>query len=136
MRWLWYVDREGKSRQVKESFTDRAEPDAFRREAAGRCAFGLGDLVRVARLVECLELIAGCIELPVAKLCAVWLQHGRRGTIPLYELQNADAPGARNGSGANKLRAAPGNASVRQRLFYYAASTAFQMAGAPLPFRG
>ena len=34
----------GKSRQVKESFTDRAEPDAFRREAAGRCAFGLGDL--------------------------------------------------------------------------------------------
>lgn len=59
MRWLWYVDREGKSRQVKESFTDRAEPDAFRREAAGRCAFGLGDLVRVARLVERLKRARG-----------------------------------------------------------------------------
>lgn len=59
VRWLWYVDREGKSRQVKESFTDRAEPDAFRREAAGRCAFGLGDLVRVARLVERLKRARG-----------------------------------------------------------------------------
>jgi TPR repeat protein len=42
---------------------------------------------------------------------------------------------APHGSGANKLRAAPGNAGVRRRLFYYAASTEFQMAGAPLPSR-
>jgi hypothetical protein len=59
VRWLWYVDREGKSRQVKESFTDRAEADAFRRAAAGRCAFGFGDLVRVARLVERLKRARG-----------------------------------------------------------------------------
>jgi hypothetical protein len=38
-------------------------------------------------------------------------------------------------SGANKLRAAPGNAGGRRRVFYYAASTAFQMAGAALPLR-
>jgi hypothetical protein len=35
----------------------------------------------------------------------------------------------------NKLRAAPGNAGVRRRLFYYAARTEFQIAGAALPLR-
>jgi hypothetical protein len=39
------------------------------------------------------------------------------------------------GPSANKLRAASGSAGVRRRVFYYAASTAFQMAGAPLPLR-
>jgi hypothetical protein len=52
VRWLWYEDRHGRPRQVKESFTDRVEPDAFRRQAAGRCAFALADLVRLAGLVQ------------------------------------------------------------------------------------
>lgn len=52
VRWLWYADREGRSRQVRQSSTNRAEPDAFRRQAAGRCAFALRDLVRLAELVD------------------------------------------------------------------------------------
>jgi len=52
--WLWYSDRQGKSRQVKLAFTDLAEPDDFQRVSAGRCAFhidGLKELVgQVARL--------------------------------------------------------------------------------------
>jgi hypothetical protein len=50
--WLWYVDRDGKPRRVKQSFTDRAEADAFRRQAAGQCAFHLQDLVRLLGVVE------------------------------------------------------------------------------------
>jgi hypothetical protein len=50
--WLWYVDRDGRSRRVKESFTDRAEPDAFACQAAGHCAFSLRDLVRLVDRVE------------------------------------------------------------------------------------
>jgi hypothetical protein len=50
-------------------------------------------------------------------------------------LSRLDKRGLLAGSGVNKPRAAPGNAGVRRRLFYYAASTAFQMAGAPLPLR-
>jgi hypothetical protein len=52
VRWLWYTDVEGQPRQVKESFTDRAEPDAFRRQAAGRCAFALQDLLKLHAVVE------------------------------------------------------------------------------------
>ena len=52
MRWLWYADREGKPRQVKQSFTDRAEPDEFLRQATGRCAFHVQDLVKLADMVE------------------------------------------------------------------------------------
>jgi hypothetical protein len=45
--WLWYADDAGKPRQVKQSFTDRAEADAFERQAGGRCAFHLKDLVEL-----------------------------------------------------------------------------------------
>ena len=51
MVWLWYADGEGKPRQVKQDFTDCAAPDAFQRQAAGRCAFRLGDLVRLVGMV-------------------------------------------------------------------------------------
>ena len=51
VRWLWYVDRDGRARRVKESFTDRAELDGFVIQAAGRCAFRLTDLVRLAERV-------------------------------------------------------------------------------------
>jgi hypothetical protein len=53
--WLWYVDRDGTPRRVKRSFTDRAEPDEFRRQAAGHCAFHLQDLVRLLGVVERLK---------------------------------------------------------------------------------
>jgi hypothetical protein len=53
--WLWYVDRDGTLRRVKRSFTDRAEPDEFRRQAAGYCAFHLQDLVRLLGVVERLK---------------------------------------------------------------------------------
>jgi hypothetical protein len=49
--WLWYADRAGNARQVKQGFTDRAPPDAFRQQAAGRCAFDLQDLVRLVGVV-------------------------------------------------------------------------------------
>jgi hypothetical protein len=49
--WLWYSDREGKPRRVKQGFTDRAAPDAFRQQAAGRCAFRPADLVRLVDVV-------------------------------------------------------------------------------------
>jgi hypothetical protein len=55
IRWLWYADSEGKPRQVQESFTDRVELDAFRRHAAGRCAFAFADLVRLSAVVERLQ---------------------------------------------------------------------------------
>ena len=51
-RWLWYADREGRPRQVKECFTDRVELNAFQRQAAGRCVFAFEDLVRLAGIVE------------------------------------------------------------------------------------
>jgi hypothetical protein len=54
-RWLWYTDREGRPCQVKECFTDRAEPEAFQRQAAGRCAFAFLDLVRLSAVVERLQ---------------------------------------------------------------------------------
>jgi hypothetical protein len=50
--WLWYVDGEGRLRRIKQSFTDRAAPDAFQRQAAGRCAFHMQDLVRLVDLVD------------------------------------------------------------------------------------
>jgi hypothetical protein len=50
--WLWYVDREGQTRQVKQSFTDRADPDEFVRQGDGRCAFHAQDLVTLVELVE------------------------------------------------------------------------------------
>jgi hypothetical protein len=50
--WLWYVDGEGRLRRIKQSFTDRAAPDAFQRQAAGRCAFHLQDLVKLVDLVD------------------------------------------------------------------------------------
>jgi hypothetical protein len=37
---------------VKQSFTDRAEPDEFLRQATGRCAFHMQDLVKLADMVE------------------------------------------------------------------------------------
>ena len=52
MLWLWYADHEGKTRQVKQSFTDRAEPDEFVRQAGGRCAFQAQDLMALVELVE------------------------------------------------------------------------------------
>jgi hypothetical protein len=55
VRWLWYTDPEGRPRQVKESFTDRVDPDAFQRHAAGRCAFAFTDLVRLSAVVERLQ---------------------------------------------------------------------------------
>jgi len=59
VRWLWYVDPQGRARQVKESFTDRVEPDAFQRQAAGRCAFMFSDLVRLTGLVARLKRRGG-----------------------------------------------------------------------------
>jgi hypothetical protein len=50
--WLWYVDDEGRVRRIKQSLTDRAAPDAFQQQAAGRCAFHLQDLVKLVELVE------------------------------------------------------------------------------------
>lgn len=55
-RWLWYADRDGRPRRVQESFTDRAELDAFVIQAEGRCAFRLRDLVRLVDWVERLRL--------------------------------------------------------------------------------
>jgi hypothetical protein len=55
VRWLWYTDAEGRPRQVNECFTDRVEPDAFQRHAAGRCAFAFVDLVRLSGVVERLQ---------------------------------------------------------------------------------
>ncbi len=55
VRWLWYTDSEGRPRQVKECFTDRAEPDAFQCHAAGQCAFAFADLVRLSAVVERLQ---------------------------------------------------------------------------------
>jgi hypothetical protein len=49
------MDSEGKTRQVRESFTDRVEADAFQRHAAGRCAFAFEDLVRLSAVVERLQ---------------------------------------------------------------------------------
>jgi Family of unknown function (DUF5372) len=53
--WLWYVDREGTPRRIKQSFTDRAEPDEFRRQAAGQCSFHLQDLMRLVGVMERLK---------------------------------------------------------------------------------
>lgn len=55
MLWLWYADRAGKPRQVKQGFTDHAEPDVFQRQAGGRCAFNLQDLVRLVGMVARLK---------------------------------------------------------------------------------
>jgi hypothetical protein len=60
VRWLWYTDPEGRPRQVKESFTDRVEPEAFKRHAAGRCAFAFADLVRLSVVAERLQ--RGCVK--------------------------------------------------------------------------
>jgi Family of unknown function (DUF5372) len=45
------MDRAGNPRQVRQDFTDRAPPDEFRQQAAGRCAFHLRDLVRLVGVV-------------------------------------------------------------------------------------
>jgi len=47
-RWFWYADRAGRPRRVRESFTDRAAPNDFVVQAAGRCAFRLRDLMQLA----------------------------------------------------------------------------------------
>ena len=50
--WLWYVNGEGRLRRIKQSLTDRAAPDSFQDQAAGRCPFHLQDLVRLVELVD------------------------------------------------------------------------------------
>jgi hypothetical protein len=52
--WLWYVDGAGQLRRIKQSFTDRAAPNAFQRQASGRCAFHLQDLMKLVELMDCL----------------------------------------------------------------------------------
>jgi hypothetical protein len=48
---------------VKQSFTDRTDPDEFVRQGGGRCAFHAQDLVA---LVELLERLARRVATPGA----------------------------------------------------------------------
>jgi len=52
VEWLWYMDGQGRARQVQRALTNFAQSDAFLHEAAGRCAFHLRDLVVLVGVLE------------------------------------------------------------------------------------